>query len=73
MKRRITLGVAIGLGLGSISVLLLLWWVGLANGDDWVVRVEWNRYGEAWVEGVLLHISVVFILVVLGLTPRWLK
>lgn len=71
MRRRIALGAAIGLGLGSLAVLLLIWWVGLYNG--WAVRLEWNNYGEAWLEGVLLHLGALFVVVVFLLTPRWLK
>ena len=67
------LGASIGFGLGGIIALLLLWWTGLLNGDDWIVRVEWNRYGEAWFEGVLLHVGAVFMIIVVLLTPRWLK
>ena len=50
------------IGIWHNLALLVLWW--LASGRQWRVYVDFNSRGEALIEGILAHISLLFLLAV---------
>jgi hypothetical protein len=38
---------------------LAAWWLSFFADRQWYVALYWNHYGEAWFEGVLLHVVLV--------------
>lgn len=42
----------------NLVQMLFLWW-NAAFAPEWTVRVCFSCYHEQWIEGVLLHLSVV--------------
>jgi len=51
----VAIACAFGFGLSLFSAYL--WAVGAFN--DWRVLVHWNRWGEAWVDGVLITAAII--------------
>ncbi len=54
--------IAVLIGIWHNLALLVLWW--LASRQQWRVYVDFNSQGEALMEGILAHISLLFLLTV---------
>ena len=57
--------VVVLIGIWHNLALLVLWW--LASRQQWRVYVDFNSRGEALIEGILAHISLLVLLVAFAL------
>lgn len=63
---------ALTIGLWNLGFFLFNWW--RASQNEWKIIVDLNSRGEAIVEGVIAHLSLVVVVVALGLVLRqWAK
>lgn len=64
--QRCLLILALVIGLSDTLVWTTLWWV--AREQDWqTVGINFNFYGEAWLEGILLHLALGVLIVAFSL------
>lgn len=52
---------ALFLGLGGWVGIIGAWWIALFN--DWTFVATFSRYSEQWLEGILFHAIVLFLIV----------
>ena len=55
----LALGMVYAIALTAIIMWVLTWWVAFPS---WTVTIHFNRFHEAWVEGIVLHLGLVFLL-----------
>ena len=59
-------------GLSAWLSLLYFWWTAI-NTPDHVTSVRWNEFHEFWIEGVLIHGTVIGWVVIFVRHIRWLS
>ena len=53
------LGALYAIALTAIVLWLWAWWEAFPN---WTVTIHFNKFREAWVEGVALHLALLFLM-----------
>ena len=60
------------IALVNTGTLLFLWWrAAPLTGGNWTTLVQFNLAGEAWLEGIFLHLMLVAVVVALA-NMKWL-
>jgi hypothetical protein len=46
-------------GIASTITMTMLIWVGFVGGD-WITWIQFNKYGEHWIEFIALNLSTIY-------------